>query len=66
MLPSLLLLAGPSWVYLRFGDALLVAALFCGIKPAVTALVLLRYRRGVLPVLGGCALAGLLWRRLGS
>jgi chromate transporter len=40
VLPSLFILIGLSWVYLRFGDAPLVAGVFYGIKPAVTALVL--------------------------
>lgn len=29
-----------SWIHLRFGDLPVVAGLFCGIKPAVTAVVL--------------------------
>ncbi|WP_070398442.1 chromate efflux transporter [Hydrogenophaga sp. PML113] len=40
VLPSLFILIGLSWVYLRFGDVPVVAGLFYGIKPAVTALVL--------------------------
>ena len=40
VLPSLVILIGLSWVYLRFGQQPLVAAVFYGIKPAVTALVL--------------------------
>ncbi|MBE2261637.1 MAG: chromate transporter, partial [Burkholderiaceae bacterium] len=40
VLPSLFLLIALSWVYLRFGDVPLVAGLFYGIKPAVTAVVL--------------------------
>jgi chromate transporter len=40
VLPSLFILIGLSWVYLRFGEQPLVAGLFYGIKPAVTALVL--------------------------
>ncbi|CAN7234406.1 chromate efflux transporter [Rhizobacter sp. LjRoot28] len=40
VLPSLVILIGLSWVYLRFGHQPLVAAVFYGIKPAVTALVL--------------------------
>jgi len=39
VLPSLLILIGLSWVYLRFGDVPLVAGAFYGLKPAVTALV---------------------------
>jgi chromate transporter len=40
VLPSLLLLIGLSWVYLRFGSLPAVAAVLWGIKPAVVALVL--------------------------
>jgi chromate transporter len=40
VLPSLFILIGLSWVYLRFGDVPLVAGVFYGLKPAVTALVL--------------------------
>jgi chromate transporter len=40
VLPSLFILIGLSWIYLRFGDVPLVAGLFMGLKPAVTALVL--------------------------
>jgi chromate transporter len=40
VLPSLFILIGLSWIYLRFGDAPLVAGIFYGVKPAVTALVL--------------------------
>ncbi|KPF51243.1 chromate transporter [beta proteobacterium AAP121] len=40
VLPSLLLLVLLSWVYVRHGDVPWVAALFYGLKPAVTALVL--------------------------
>lgn len=40
VLPSLFILVGLSWIYLRFGDVPAVAAMFYGIKPAVTALVL--------------------------
>ena len=40
VLPSLFILIGLSWVYLRFGDVPVVAGIFYGIKPAVTALVL--------------------------
>ncbi len=40
VLPSLFLLIGLSWVYLNFGDVPVVAGIFYGIKPAVTALVL--------------------------
>ena len=39
VLPSLFILIALSWIYLRFGDVPLVAGLFYGLKPAVTALV---------------------------
>ena len=39
VLPSLLILIVLSWVYIAFGETLLVAGLFYGIKPAVTAIV---------------------------
>jgi chromate transporter len=39
VLPSLFILMALSWIYLRFGDVPLVAGLFYGLKPAVTALV---------------------------
>jgi chromate transporter len=39
VLPSLFLLIGLSWVYMAFGNVPLIAGLFYGIKPAVTALV---------------------------
>ena len=39
VLPSLLILIGLSWVYIAFGNLPLVAGLFYGIKPAVTAIV---------------------------
>ena len=34
------ILIGLAWIYLRFGDVPLVAGIFYGLKPAVTALVL--------------------------
>ena len=40
VLPSLLILIALSWLYIAFGDAPVVAGLFYGIKPAVTAIVL--------------------------
>jgi chromate transporter len=40
VLPSLVLLVALSWVYVAFGNLPVVAGLFYGIKPAVTALVL--------------------------
>lgn len=39
VLPSLFIMIGLSWVYIAFGDLPLVAGLFYGIKPAVTAIV---------------------------
>ena len=39
VLPSLFILIALSWIYLRFGDVPVVAGIFYGIKPAVTALV---------------------------
>jgi chromate transporter len=40
VLPSLFILVALSWVYLRFGDVPVVAGIFYGIKPSVTAIVL--------------------------
>jgi len=40
VLPSLFILIALSWVYVAFGHVALVAGLFYGIKPAVTAIVL--------------------------
>lgn len=40
VLPSLFILIALSWIYLRFGQVPLVAGVFAGLKPAVTALVL--------------------------
>jgi chromate transporter len=40
VLPSLLILIVLSWVYIAFGELPVVAGLFYGIKPAVTAIVL--------------------------
>ncbi|MBK7953897.1 MAG: chromate efflux transporter [Candidatus Accumulibacter sp.] len=39
VLPSLLILIALSWLYMSFGQTPLVAGLFYGIKPAVTAIV---------------------------
>lgn len=39
VLPSLVLMIVLSWVYVAFGDVPVVAGLFYGIKPAVTAIV---------------------------
>jgi len=47
VLPSLVMLAALSWIYLAYGEVPLVAGLFHGIKPAVTAIVLVAaYRIG--------------------
>lgn len=40
VLPSLFILVALSWVYIVYGDVPVVAGIFYGIKPAVTALVL--------------------------
>jgi chromate transporter len=40
VLPSLFILIALSWIYLAFGAVPAVAAVFAGIKPAVTAIVL--------------------------
>ena len=40
VLPSLAILIALSWIYMAFGDTPLVAGIFYGIKPAVTAIVL--------------------------
>src|SRR3954462_11616739 len=47
VLPSLFILIALSWIYMAFGAVPLVAGLFYGIKPAVTAIVLFAaYRIG--------------------
>ena len=40
VLPSLFILIGLSWIYLTYGQVPWIAAIFFGIKPAVTAIVL--------------------------
>jgi chromate transporter len=40
VLPSLLILIALAWLYMAFGQTPLVAGLFYGIKPAVTAIVI--------------------------
>ena len=40
VLPSLFILIMLSWIYIAYGNTTLVAGLFFGIKPAVTAIVL--------------------------
>ncbi|HIE1384639.1 TPA: chromate transporter, partial [Pseudomonas aeruginosa] len=39
VLPSLFILIGLSWLYIAYGDVPVIAGLFYGIKPAVTAIV---------------------------
>lgn len=39
VVPSLFILIGLSWLYIAFGEVPVVAGLFYGIKPAVTAIV---------------------------
>jgi chromate transporter len=57
VLPSLFILIGLSWVYIAFGEMPLVAGLFYGIKPAVTAIVVQAAHR-----IGARALKnGILW-----
>ncbi|MFZ5557287.1 MAG: chromate efflux transporter [Pseudomonadota bacterium] len=47
VLPSLFILIALSWIYLAFGSVPLVAGIFHGIKPAVTAIVVFAaYRIG--------------------
>jgi chromate transporter len=45
ILPSVFIMIALSWVYLVFGDVALVAGVFYGIKPAVTAIVLVAAHR---------------------
>ncbi len=40
VLPSLLILIVLSWAYIAFGETAMVAGIFYGIKPAITAIVL--------------------------
>jgi len=40
VLPSLFILIGLSWIYMAYGHVSVVAGVFYGIKPAVTAIVL--------------------------
>ena len=39
VLPSLVILITLSWIYLAFGHLAVVAGIFYGVKPAVTAIV---------------------------
>jgi chromate transporter len=62
VLPSLLILIALSWVYIAFGETTLVAGLFYGIKPAVTAIVVQAAHR-----IGSRALKnGVLWAIAGA
>lgn len=62
VLPSLLILIALSWLYIAFGNVPLVAGLFYGIKPAVTAIVLQAAHR-----IGGRALKNnVLWAIAGA
>jgi chromate transporter len=62
VLPSLLILIALSWVYIAFGDVPVVAGVFYGIKPAVTAIVLHAAHR-----IGSRALkSGWLWAIAGA
>jgi chromate transporter len=55
VLPSLFILIGLSWVYIAFGEVPVVAGLFYGIKPAVTAIVLqAAHRIGSRALKNGC------------
>jgi chromate transporter len=45
ILPSVFILTALSWIYLAFGEVPLVAGLFYGIKPAVTAVVVAAAQR---------------------
>lgn len=48
VLPSLFILIALSWIYVQFGDVPIIAGLFYGIKPAVTAIVFhATYRIGI-------------------
>ncbi|MEY3527871.1 MAG: hypothetical protein RLZZ549_354, partial [Pseudomonadota bacterium] len=40
VLPSLFILIALSWLYVHYGQTTIVAAIFYGIKPAVTAIVI--------------------------
>jgi chromate transporter len=56
VLPSLFILIALAWVYMAFGHVPAVAALFYGIKPAVTAVVLqAAWRVGTRALKGGWA-----------
>jgi chromate transporter len=58
VLPSLFILIFLSWIYVAFGDVPLVAGIFYGIKPAVTAIVLqAAYRIGSRTIKNGLLLS---------
>ena len=62
VLPSLFILIALAWIYLAFGQLPVVAGIFYGIKPAVTALVLHAAHR-----IGGRALRnGWMWAIAGA
>lgn len=62
VLPSLLILIGLSWIYVAFGHVGVVAGVFYGIKPAVTAIVVQAAHR-----IGSRALKnGWLWALAGA
>lgn len=69
ILPSLFILVGLAWLYVVFGETLLIAGLLYGIKPAITVIVLqAAWRIGsrtltttLLRTLAGLALLGSLW-----
>lgn len=62
VLPSLFILIGLSWVYIAFGEVPVVAGIFYGIKPAVTAIVVHAAHR-----IGSRALKnGWLWAMAGA
>ena len=45
VLPSVFILIALTWIYLAFGDVPLIAGMFYGIKPAVTAIVVVAAHR---------------------
>lgn len=67
VLPSLLILILLSWLYIAYGDTPLLAGVFYGIKPAVTAIVLQAahrigsrtLRNGLLWAIAAAAFAGI-------
>ena len=61
VLPLLVLLIALSWVYMAFGERLLVAGIFYGIKPAVAAIVLHALHRIAGKSLGNPRIASVPW-----